>query len=312
MRVLFVSSSKRWDTISPVIENQGRALENEGIHIEYFTINTKNRYSIKEYFKSCFILRKYINKNKYDIIHAHYFYNGIVSTFAVNKPVVLSLMGSDVHGSRLNRIIIKLFYSDLWDKIIVKSNNLKNLLKLKNIRVIPNGVDLSLFKLMERCKARSVVNFDNKIYILFVGDPKNPNKNFNLAKRAVGLISNKNTVLKVINGVDNSILPYYYNAADILLFTSKNEGSPNVIKEAMACNLPIISTDTGDVKERISEVKNSYICDFDAYEMYSKINLVLSNQSRSNGRDVILKQKLDSKSTSKQIIELYKQTINDR
>ena len=93
------------------------------------------------------------------------------------------------------------------------------------------------------------------------------------------------------------------NASDVLLFTSLQEGSPNVIKEAMACNLPIVSVDVGDVREVIGRTKGCYVTSFDAFEIAEKLRLVLENGKRTNGRVSI--RHLEINNIARKIIGIY-------
>lgn len=107
------------------------------------------------------------------------------------------------------------------------------------------------------------------------------------------------------NKYPNDLIPYYLNAADTLLLTSKWEGSVNVIKEALACNLPIVSTDVGDVKLNISGVDGCYVCKQDVNDLTEKLNLALSFGQRTNGRQRIIELGLDSDTIAVKLIEVY-------
>jgi len=112
--------------------------------------------------------------------------------------------------------------------------------------------------------------------------------------------------------VDQKDLVEYYNVADILVMPSYKEGSPNIIKEAMACNCPIVSTDVGDVKEVIGDTKGCYVTSFDPDDVAEKIKLTLEfaeKEGRTRGRERIIKLGLDLDSVAEKIIELYKGMI---
>ena len=115
-------------------------------------------------------------------------------------------------------------------------------------------------------------------------------------------------LIPVYNVPHSDIVKYMF-AADVLVFTSLWEGSPNVIKEAMACNCPIVSVDVGDVKDVIEGVENCYLVDYDAKNIAEKLNRVLKNGKRSNGREKILKMGLDSESVANRIVEIYKDVL---
>ena len=88
------------------------------------------------------------------------------------------------------------------------------------------------------------------------------------------------------------------------------EGSPQFVKEAMACNCPIVSVDVGDVKEVIDSVENCYLAPYDAKDIAEKLRIVLADGRRTNGRDKILKMGLDSESVAKKIVEIYKSVLS--
>jgi glycosyltransferase involved in cell wall biosynthesis len=213
-------------------------------------------------------------------------------------------MGSDVFQDGLVlRFITILFSKYIWQKTIVKSKQMSFIIKKSSL--IPNGVDLNNFRPIEKKEAINKTKLNpHKFNIIFVAEnPKLKVKNYKLAEDTIRLLNNPGVELSVVSGIKHEELVYYYNAADLLLMTSLSEGSPNVIKEAMACNCPIISTDVGDVKEVIKDVHNCFIVNNNPNMIADKINYLLSNRNHTNGRALI--SKLDSSAIAKKIIELY-------
>ena len=305
MKVLFVSSGNSKAGISPIVRGQGESLKRKGIDLDYFTIVGKGT---KGYLKNIPRLRKFLRTKSYDLIHAHYSLSAIVASLSCKLPMVVSLMGSDVHMGFFWKSIIKTFYRFRWDATIVKSAGMKKSISLNNAIVIPNGVDFGLFKSIEKDIAKIKVGFnDKRRHIIFVANPKRPEKNYQLAKRAVELIDDS-VELNAVSNVDQNIIPYYMNAADILLLTSLWEGSPNVIKEAMACNCPIVSTDVGDVKEVIGKTEGCYICSYDLEAVADKIKKALDFGRRTDGREKI--KHLEVNVIAQKIIQIYEQVLN--
>lgn len=107
----------------------------------------------------------------------------------------------------------------------------------------------------------------------------------------------------------NAKILFYYNAADVVLLTSLWEGSPNVIKESMACNRPIVSTNVGDVNMLLKHVESSFIVNPDSKMISEKINILLNNSKPSNGRMILRKLELDSEHIAIKLIMLYNNTI---
>lgn len=306
MKVLFVSSGniKKFG-ISPIVVNQGVSIEKKGVSLDHYGLKGRG---IINYIKSILKLRKHLLNNNYDIIHSHYSLSGIAASLASkNTPVVASLMGSDIAVNFLWRYVIKYFYRFKWAKTIVKSEKMKTQLSLSEAVVIPNGVDFDKFCIIDKSTSRKIVNFKpNKQYVIFVADPERDEKNFSLAKAAVDLLADDNIELFVVfgeNGVDHDLIPFYMNATDVLLLTSKREGSPNVIKEAMACNCPIVSTDVGDVRNVINDTRYCHVTSFNAIEISQQIKKFLRTSKKTNGREQIWY--LDSNRIADKIISIY-------
>ena len=212
-------------------------------------------------------------------------------------------MGSDVYSSKIRSLLIHIFEKFLWAKTIVKSPRMQEKLKLKNAVIIPNGVNLKDFYPINKNTARKKLGWDNRIYILFSADPNRPEKNYKLASAAISTIKDADINLIPLVGIPYPLMNYYYNACDLLLLTSLYEGSPNVIKEALACNCPIVSTNVGDVSERLSGVDGCFICDFKPADVALKIKLALKHKKSIKGRISI--QDLDQIKIAKQIIAVY-------
>ena len=304
MKVLFVSSGNSKMGISTIIKNQGESLIREGVKLEYFTIKGKG---IRGYIKSIVKLKNYLKNNHYDVIHAHYSLSAFVVSLAGSKPLVVSLMGSDVKANNWFKWIIYLFNYFFWSSIIVKSKDMQKSLDMNAAHIIPNGVNMEKFKPIDKTIAIKKIGWDDtKKHILFAANPNRPVKNFQLAQTAFSKLKDKNLELHYLNNISNEMMPYYYNASDVILLTSLWEGSPNVIKEAMACNRPIISTDVGDVRETIQDTIGCYVIDYDTYELTNSIKKALTF-SQTTGRNTIAS--LNEKNIAKQIIKIYEKVV---
>ncbi|MCG8698157.1 MAG: glycosyltransferase, partial [Bacteroidales bacterium] len=277
----------------------------QGITIHFYAIKGR-------YFSNYQPLRKQIKSNNYDIIHAHYSLSGILASLTTNKPVVVSLMSS-LENKNLRYYIIKFFIRFIWSKTIVKSKKAALNLKNKSLEVIPNGIDLSLYQNLDKTRLRKKLNLRaEKKYVIFVANPNRQVKNFPLTENAFRLLNRKNVeLLTVYNKTHQEVIEYMI-AADALILTSLSEGSPNVIKEALACNLPIVTTNVGDVRWLLQNVKGTYISNsFDENEIAKLLQQALSFEGTVNGKEKLIQLQLDSITISQRIIELYKPLLHD-
>ncbi len=306
MKVLFVGSGNH-AKISPIIKAQGDSLVKAGVDVDYYLIKGRG---LKGYLKQILPLRKYWKSHHFDVVHAHYSLSAYVAALAGVKPLVVSLMGSDVKAtgwySRMVRLFCKLFR---WNNIIVKSKDMADAAGIKNVQIIPNGVDMEMFVPMDAEACRKKLGWEEGgKHILFPADPDRMEKDFPLAQETVKL-SGKDITIHVFRQVEHKDTVLHYNAADVVLMTSKWEGSPNAIKEAMACCRPIVSTDVGDVKERLSGVEGCYVTETrDPNELSNFLKSVLEWKGRTNGRDKIIADQLESKQIADRIITIYKNT----
>jgi teichuronic acid biosynthesis glycosyltransferase TuaC len=294
-----------------VLEFQKQSLINNGLDIGSYCIE-KGR--IFNYLKYIWRFKKYLKKHNFEIIHAHYSFCGFIAGLASQKPVICSLMGSDLLLlGKIHLQIVRLFSKFVWKTTIVKTREMNKLLP-KSL-IIPNGIDTIHFKEIEKAFAMQRTGFnEGSKHILFLAQaPDSMVKNIGLTKQAINLLNDNEIDFHVVSGKSLNELPYYYNSADLLLITSISEGSSNVVKEAMACNCPIVSTDVGDVRWVIGDTEGCYICSFDPMDVAEKIKLALEfagTKGRTNGRLRIIELGLDNKSIAEKIVEVYRKILN--
>jgi len=213
-----------------------------------------------------------------DVIHAHYGLTGTVTLLACGRGrLVVSFMGTDLigevtaSGRRSARGVVLSAISRALGRwgvaaAIVKSSSMRRLLgERPHVFTIPNGVDRTKFWPMDRGEARSRLDLDSRArYVLFAADPARVEKNYPLAQAAVAALGPGAPELLAVHGEPHERMRLYFNAVDATLLTSWHEGSPNVIKEALACNCPVVSTDVGDVRELVRGVAGCTVAGFDA------------------------------------------------
>lgn len=256
----------------------------------------------------------------YDLVHANF---GLMAPFALlqpHRPLVLTLWGSSDEDffyenhpwTWLGKNFVRL---ELFNEIIVRNEKMKKILKERvglNSSVIPHGVDLMQFCPIDKQKAKEMVGWslDDK-HILFPYDISRDVKNYPLAKIVIEEVKQRideKVKLEIFHKIPHNKFPLYMNAADILLLTSKSEGSPNCVKEALACNVPVVSTDVGDVKFLLEGVKYSKVCK-NKGELIEAIIYLLKENIQSNGRERIIELGLSLEETGKKIMDVYKRAL---
>lgn len=264
------------------------------------------------YLASIPAIARQVREYRPSVVHAHYSLCGVVSSLATRIPVITSLMGSDVIQSSIIRKVLGLLIRLMWAVTIVKSEESKNCLGLKKIHVIPNGVNLDMFIPMDMHLCRRKLEWSSeRKHILFVShsDATRAEKNLSLARRAIENLGREDIELHVISKVPPQDIPMYLNAADMLLLTSNWEGSPNIVKEAMACNVPVVSTDVGDVRWLFGQAEGYCITRHEVSDINQKILECLDYNKQSEGRERIISLQLDSESIAHKLIMLYNQVI---
>jgi glycosyltransferase involved in cell wall biosynthesis len=237
---------------------------------------------------------------KYRLIHSHAGETAPAARFFHGAPVIASYWGSDILGppQRGLRARLKSFirsrvlraHALLLTATTTKSAEMERCLPRRAQQrnwVIPDGVDRTQFKPMDRREARRLVGWpDDEVTAISVGQPY-PLKRLGLAEQAASVAAREIERLRwrAISEISPEQMPAYYNAADCLLHTSVSEGSPNAVKEALACNLPVVATASGDIEELLAGVQPAAVCAAEPEALASGIVACVSTGTRSNGRE---------------------------
>ncbi len=322
MKVLFVSSANSdFFGIAPFVKSQGESLKRKGVDLDFYPIRGKG---FKGYLDNVKSIRKILRDKQFDIVHAHYSLSGWVAFFAAfNKPLVLSLMGSDTYGfinesgtTTIRSLLMQLQVKAIqlfFDAIIVKSKFLeRSVWKKKACYIVPNGVNYSKFKPLNKWECREKLNLkQDETYILFMGNTKDPRKNYTLFEQSLEFLKTENYKIVTPFPIKHDEMVVYYNACDVLVFPSIKEGSPNVIKEAMACNIPIVATPSGDILERVKGLDNVLISKFEPVDFANKIDLAIQNGKNDDSREK-KKEEIDEDIIAKKIIDIYSTLLDDK
>lgn len=306
MKVLIVANNKPGQ-FSPFVSEQVEALKKLGVEFDFFGVGGKG---FNGYLSNLPALKKKIHHFQPDLLHAHYGLSGMLANLQRKIPVVTTYHGSDIHSKGLNLSMSKITARYSAYNIFVSPW----LLELsdyhgENKCVIPCGVDTTTFTPIERTEARKKLEWDEKQQIvLFAGAFDNEVKNSPLAKEAVSLVPN--STLVELRGYTREQVNLLINAANCLLMTSHREGSPVVIKEALACGTPIVSVNVGDVKDVTSGVNGCYISTYDSNDVAANIRQALSFNGKTNGPQCIVEKGLSNEMVAKRILKIYQAVID--
>jgi teichuronic acid biosynthesis glycosyltransferase TuaC len=258
-------------------------------------------------------------RRRYHLVHAHSGEAALAACFYRRAPLLVSYLGDDLLGTpdangvissraRIERAIFRA-HARLTAGTITKSREMETVLpagvRARN-SVLPNGVDTTIFRPVDRSAARRELGWEPEARVaLFAADPDVPRKRYWLAKAAVDHACGQLTDLRlhVARSVAPDEMPLLMNAADCLMLTSSIEGSPNVVKEALMCNLPVIATPSGDVAELLDGVIPSYVCEPSETALSKALVDCLQEPKRSNGRE--MSQRLDARAVADSLLSIY-------
>ena len=323
MRVLYVVNSYpdvKNPAMMPFVKTQIESIEREGADVEIFNIQGPR--SKLNYLKSLSAVRRKMRGNSYDIIHGHYVYSGWIAAFQKQVPTVVSFMGSDLYGSFdqegkqtfRGKVDIRLskYLQNYVDGVIVKSQEMMNMLsKPEKALLLPNGIDLEIFKDIPSSEARKSLGLTvDKIFVLFAGNHWVTRKCFPVVEKAIEILKRSDARFEILvaSGLPQEQVPLYMNAADVLALPSIKEGSPNVVKEALACNLPVVATDVGDVRELLGDLPGCRIAERTPEAFAGAIKEVVSREEPFNGREAV--EHLRIERIAEQLMDFYAQVIS--
>ena len=331
MKILIIASDKG-GYFTPFIEEQTSALQACGLDTLRYAITGKG---ILGYLKELPKLQRYIRVHQPDVLHAHFGLSGLLANLQRRVPVVTTYHGSDINKPsilRFSKIAMRLsayniFVSKRNIAIAIRRKGDKAMRRFGKYELLPCGVNLTDDQLTSRAEARKALGIvDDAKIVLFAGAFANAVKDAPLAKEAVAMIHAhpisgndfkdikdlKEDALRLqeLRGYTRAQVNQLMCAANCLLMTSKTEGSPQVIKEAMACGCPIVSVDVGDVAERVSGVEGCYVIPSrEPKDIAQALLKAIAYEGKTNGREKIIEMGLSNEQVAKRLVEIYERLL---
>ncbi len=262
-----------------------------------------------EYMKAAVEVSRRTRRERYDVVHAHYGVTGLATLFRNGIPLVVTLHGSDAlvgwHEPLISRIVCR-----LADATIVASRKIADRIPGD---VIPCGVDLAVFEPKPKAEARHILKLKSeRKYILFPFNPGRGVKRFDLASGAVAKLALEGVDIELltVSKIPNREMPWYYSAADAMILSSDSEGSSTAVKEALACNLPVVSTNVGDVTEITQGIAGVQLAEQTAASLARAIKRVLCPPAGFvfNGRTAM--ERYSQPKTVEAILRVYRRVID--
>ena len=318
MKILIVASDK-CGHFTPFIEEQAAALQAQGCEVLRFGITG---HGAMGYLRSLPALKKCIREQQPDLIHAHYGLSCLLASMQRLVPVVSTYHGSDIHNPHilpLSRLAMRrsawnIFVSKTAFAIAQNVHILPSPVCLERCTVLPCGVDLQAVKMLNKEDARKELHLPlEKTLVLFSGAFDNAVKDAPLAKKAVAQLTEVQLI--ELKGYSREEVFLLMQAADALLLTSRSEGSPQVVKEAMACGCPIVSTDVGDVRELTAGIAGCYVASSrEPSELAALLREALrfAKNGRTDGRQRLIEKGYTNDRIARQLMEIYTSVLSSR
>ena len=331
MKILIVASDKGGH-LAPFIEEQISALQKIGVHVVRYAVTGKG---FLGYLRELPALKQMIRAEQPDVVHAHFGLCGLLANLQRIVPVVTTYHGSDINVPkilRFSKIAMRLsawnIFVSRWNVAIAfgcsdngdRISDIGKRLKQRST-LLPCGINLPKpwFEMQNQMFEQLTLNqwvhgiFKKDVkHVLFAGAFDNAVKDSALAQVTINQLSNEGIQVELIElkGYNrDQVTALMYNC-HALLMTSKTEGSPQVVKEAMACGCPIVSVDVGDVAERTEGVEGCYVVPTrEPSEIAAALRKAIEFDGRTNGRERIIAMGLSNEDVAEKLVTIYKEVL---
>jgi len=301
----------------PFVSEQGEALRVAGCEVDYFLVKGNYITAVKE-------LKKKIREFRPDIVHAHYGLSAVTVELQSLVPVVTTFHNGEWHNWWVNLISSLMALRAKHLIYVAPHIREKMYFKHPHYSILPCGVNMQEVVPMDFFEARRVLGFeDGKKYILFGGAFSNKRKNVALLREAL-VLGNIDAEVNEMTGMDRKTVALYMSACDLFALPTHDEGSPQALKEAMACNCPIVATECADIAHLLGDLeghfllsnkgnsKSEWVGNENSIRELSRLvkdALALPAGFRTNGRERIIELGYTNERIAEELIEIYEEIL---
>jgi len=305
------------------VRDEVEGLRSAGVDVDlYFVNGRRNR---ANYLAMPFGFFSRVRRTRYDLIHVHHSYCGLIATMQRSVPVGWTFHEGEIMGDRAiasnDRLTKRLAYSSGFkrgvarrvDALIVVAEFLKGPLGRPDAVTLSSGIDMTRFVPMPTDEARQRLGLaPDRRYILFPSSPGRIEKRFALARAAVDKLRENvphaaDVELICLDDVPHELVPLYMNASELMLMTSVFEASPVTLRESLACDVPVISTDIGDARVILDGIEGCQVVDGDPDGIAKALDRALASPRRVDGRNHVARYAIER--TTDRLLDVYRKVI---
>lgn len=332
MRILVVTSmypSRNAPGFVPYMADQVRSLRECGLDIGLLEFNPRRKrinYGL--------VLPSLIRALRagYDVVHTHHSYTLLLlyasrRMAGVKVPLVLTNHeGEALDFRRQTRtwhptswlrhsLYIKKLAARKADFAFFVSRRVRDaIVPAEEHEILPCGVDMGVFRPLDRgmCRQKLRLSMGSRI-LFFPNNPRGAGKRFELARRVYEILRKHDQLVELVvadGSIPHEDMPFYYNAADVVLQASYYEASPTVVKETLSCEVPLVSTDSGDTAEVVQDVPNCFVCPDDPATLASRIGDCFDHRA-VGGRQRLRHLGLGLDQVARRLAEVYSRLVSD-
>jgi len=244
------------------VRDQVDEVRRRGVDVDLFSFPPGR----SEYIPATRRLRALLRRERFDLVHAHYGLAAWCAQFAGARPLLVTFHGTDVRHGIVGPLSRRLAWrvdlvAAVSRALFEAENGRPGLPAVPGSAVLPCGPQLDRFEPSSRTRARAELGLDPDVPFLFF--PANPNRPEKRHDRAAELAAACDAELLSGGSIDPEQMPLWLNAANAVLVTSDYEGFGMAAVEALACNVPVLSTPVGIAPYALSGVRGCFCAPFD-------------------------------------------------